>query len=291
VVDAVVDGEAVAEILEHRAARRARDQPEARDDQPLEEDLHQEDLLLEQVGLEEHVRELVEVRVALPLPADLADQPQPRLGVPRLVLHHRRVVEARLRVGRRREQLRRHLAREDVRLELLHDHRAPDIAPPRPALGRPLALRHERDLAPGNLVDLPLLVLREVVEAKDPCVLLAGLGLRANGLSGHGPDLILSGVIALVFSYEVRETAEFERVYGTDGEWAEFFRQGRGYIGTELLRDVEAPGRYLVIDRWESADAYNAFVAERREEYMARVDATRFHYDSELRFGTFETLL
>jgi len=98
-------------------------------------------------------------------------------------------------------------------------------------------------------------------------------------------------VIALVFSYEVHDAAEFERVYGADGEWAEFFRQGRGYIGTELLRDVEAPGRYLVIDRWESADAYNAFVAEHRESYMETVDATRFRYDSELRFGTFETLL
>jgi heme-degrading monooxygenase HmoA len=98
-------------------------------------------------------------------------------------------------------------------------------------------------------------------------------------------------VLALVFSYEVRDAAEFERVYGTEGEWAQFFRQGRGYIGTELLRDMEGPGRYLVIDRWESADAYNAFVAERREEYMERVDATRFLYDSELRFGTFETLL
>ena len=97
-------------------------------------------------------------------------------------------------------------------------------------------------------------------------------------------------MIALVFSYEVtRDAADFERVYGTEGEWAEFFRQGRGYIGTELLRDVEAPGRYLVIDRWESADAYNAFVAAHREEYMERVDATRFRYDSELRFGTFET--
>ena len=97
-------------------------------------------------------------------------------------------------------------------------------------------------------------------------------------------------MIALVFSYEVHEAAEFERVYGPDGEWAEFFRQSRGFIGTELLRDVEAPGRYLVIDRWESADAYNAFAAERQDEYMERVDATRFHYDSELRFGTFETV-
>jgi hypothetical protein len=45
-----------------------------------------------------------------------------------------------------------------------------------------------------------------------------------------------------------------------------------------------------VIDRWESADDYNAFAAERRDAYMERVDATRFHYDSELRFGTFETV-
>ena len=97
-------------------------------------------------------------------------------------------------------------------------------------------------------------------------------------------------MIALVFSYEVRETAEFERVYGPNGEWAEFFRQGRGYVGTELLRDVEMPGRYLVVDRWESVDAYNAFVAEHRDDYMARVDDTRFRYDSELRFGTFESV-
>ena len=97
-------------------------------------------------------------------------------------------------------------------------------------------------------------------------------------------------MIALVFSYDVADAAEFERAYGPDGEWAAFFRAGRGYIGTKLLRDLEQPGRYLVIDRWESADAYNTFVAARREEYMERVDATRFHYDSELRFGTFETV-
>jgi heme-degrading monooxygenase HmoA len=97
-------------------------------------------------------------------------------------------------------------------------------------------------------------------------------------------------VIALVFSYEVHDAAEFERVYGTDGEWAEFFGGARGYIGTELLHDVEAPGRYLLIDRWESADAYNTFVAANQEEYMRRVDETRFRYDSELRFGTFESV-
>ena len=97
-------------------------------------------------------------------------------------------------------------------------------------------------------------------------------------------------MIAIVFSYEVRAVAEFERAYGAEGEWAQFFKRGPGYIGTELLRDVENPGRYFVVDRWESADAYNAFAAGNRDEYMRRVDETRFYYDVELRFGTFETV-
>ena len=97
-------------------------------------------------------------------------------------------------------------------------------------------------------------------------------------------------MIALVFSYDVRDAGEFERVYGPDGDWARFFRQGRGYVGTELLRDVEVPGRYLVVDRWETAEAYNEFVAAHREEYMRRVDEAAFHYEQELRFGTFENV-
>ena len=97
-------------------------------------------------------------------------------------------------------------------------------------------------------------------------------------------------MIALVFSYEVRDAEEFERAYGADGDWAQFFRTGRGYIGTELLRDVETPGRYLVVDRWESAEDYNAFAAEHRDEYMRRVDDTAQHYEQELRFGTFENV-
>jgi heme-degrading monooxygenase HmoA len=97
-------------------------------------------------------------------------------------------------------------------------------------------------------------------------------------------------MLVLVFSYEAREPAEFERVYGPEGEWAEFFRRGAGYVGTELLRDTETPARYLVLDRWESAEAYNAFVGANRPEYMARVDDTRLYYDQELHLGTFENV-
>ena len=97
-------------------------------------------------------------------------------------------------------------------------------------------------------------------------------------------------MLALLFSYEARDPEEFERAYGPEGEWAAFFREGAGYVGTELLRDVENPGRYLVVDRWESREAYQRFVEERRDEYMRRVDETAFYYDSELRLGTFENV-
>ncbi|MFL5928671.1 MAG: antibiotic biosynthesis monooxygenase family protein [Gaiellaceae bacterium] len=97
-------------------------------------------------------------------------------------------------------------------------------------------------------------------------------------------------MIALVFRYDVRDAETFEEVYGPDGEWAKFFRRGAGFIGTELLRDVEEPGRYLVVDRWESIDAYNEFLSVNQKEYLERSDESRMYYLQELRFGSFENV-
>jgi heme-degrading monooxygenase HmoA len=97
-------------------------------------------------------------------------------------------------------------------------------------------------------------------------------------------------VIALVFSYEAADLSGFEQVYGPAGEWARFFGTGRGYVGTELLHDAEQAGRYLVVDRWDSREAYNAFVDANRAEYMRLVDETALHYSHELRLGTFENV-
>ena len=97
-------------------------------------------------------------------------------------------------------------------------------------------------------------------------------------------------MIALGLRYDARDPEEFERAYGANGDWAQFFREGQGYIGTELLRDVEEHDRYLVIDRWESIEAYNAFLAENQPEYLRRADESRFYYAAELRFGTFENI-
>ena len=56
------------------------------------------------------------------------------------------------------------------------------------------------------------------------------------------------------------------------------------------LARVDEPERYLVFDRWESAEAYNTFLAEHQDEYLRRSDEGRFHYVQELRFGTFENV-
>ena len=76
---------------------------------------------------------------------------------------------------------------------------------------------------------------------------------------------------ATVWEFRVRtdRREEFERDYGPQGSWARLFRQAKGYIGTELLRDRSEPLRYLTIDRWASLEAYHAFHAEFAQAYAA----------------------
>jgi heme-degrading monooxygenase HmoA len=93
---------------------------------------------------------------------------------------------------------------------------------------------------------------------------------------------------AAVFLYEVDNDGRdaFEAAYGPDGDWARYFAGADGYGGTELLR---AGGRYLVIDRWSSLEAYERFLAEHADEYAARnQDAARLWRREEV-LGRFET--
>src|SRR5262249_62168237 len=56
---------------------------------------------------------------------------------------------------------------------------------------------------------------------------------------------------------------------GPAGAWARLFARAAGYLGTELLRDAAAPGRYLTIDRWASAADFERFEHEHRADYEA----------------------
>jgi heme-degrading monooxygenase HmoA len=75
-----------------------------------------------------------------------------------------------------------------------------------------------------------------------------------------------------VWKFVVRpeNAAEFERHYGPHGSWATLFRKASGYIRTELYKG--APGEFLTLDFWETAETWLEFKAARGAEY-AELDA------------------
>jgi heme-degrading monooxygenase HmoA len=99
-------------------------------------------------------------------------------------------------------------------------------------------------------------------------------------------------VYGLVYEYQVdpARVDRFEDSYGPGGQWARFFQASAGYLGTELLRDRRRPGRYLVIDRWISAEAAARFLADRAQEYEQRSRDTADLYLREVRLGAFDVV-
>lgn len=73
----------------------------------------------------------------------------------------------------------------------------------------------------------------------------------------------------ILWEYQVsfERAVEFEQVYGSPGAWTALFRNASGYLGTDLLHHASEPNRYMTIDRWITAEAYAAFLAEWRKEY------------------------
>jgi len=74
-----------------------------------------------------------------------------------------------------------------------------------------------------------------------------------------------------VWEYDVPEAvaAEFERVYGADGAWAQLFASCDGFQGTELFVSLSSSGRYLTVDRFRDEASWLRFQAEHREAYLA----------------------
>ncbi len=71
------------------------------------------------------------------------------------------------------------------------------------------------------------------------------------------------------FQVKAGSEEEFERTYGAQGEWVNFFKKGEGYAGTDLLRNVGKRGRYITVDRWTSQAAFEDFQKKNKNEYQA----------------------
>ena len=73
----------------------------------------------------------------------------------------------------------------------------------------------------------------------------------------------------VIWEYRVRaeKRAAFEEIYAAKGAWAELFKKGTGYIGTELLYSTENPEQYITVDRWASKKEYESFLSQWKNEY------------------------
>jgi heme-degrading monooxygenase HmoA len=98
-------------------------------------------------------------------------------------------------------------------------------------------------------------------------------------------------VFAAVFEYLVEPSTvrAFEAAYARDGAWSELFGRAPGYLGTELLSDRSRPGRYLVVDRWESPGDHRAFHRAWGAEFRALSEAHVRFYRREVTIGEFVT--
>lgn len=66
-----------------------------------------------------------------------------------------------------------------------------------------------------------------------------------------------------------KEREKFEQFYDAKGDWVKFFTKSSDYQGTDVLESGEKDGIFLVIDEWQSEEAFNEFVKSRKADYDA----------------------
>lgn len=63
--------------------------------------------------------------------------------------------------------------------------------------------------------------------------------------------------------------AEFAQAYGPHGPWVSLFRKAGGYRESILAEDTSDPGRFLVLDSWDSESSFESFQHDHGPEYAA----------------------
>ena len=96
----------------------------------------------------------------------------------------------------------------------------------------------------------------------------------------------------IVWEFRVAEEhrAEFEQVYGPAGDWAKLFARSPEFRGTTLLADPAVPGRYLTLDLWTNAKAFEEFQQQFRPEYLELDERCGNLTQYEMKVGAFNTV-
>ena len=97
-------------------------------------------------------------------------------------------------------------------------------------------------------------------------------------------------MLVIVWEYMARPDRidEFEALYRPDGPWVELFRKSPGFLSTTLMHDVHDRARYVIADRWNSEESYEAFKLEFAEEYATLSERGERLHRAEHLIGRFE---
>jgi len=117
---------------------------------------------------------------------------------------------------------------------------------------------------------------------------MSRLGWKLSFLKNGSPNHIRMNYL-IIWRYDIHPAARdaFEQVYGPSGDWAALFRTSPDYLGTQLLRDVAQPNRYVTIDYWRTAEAFVALETAWHAAYAALDQQCAELTISEMHLGSF----
>jgi len=92
-----------------------------------------------------------------------------------------------------------------------------------------------------------------------------------------------------MWEFQVRPGMEkrFEKIYGSDGDWARLFIQDESYIGTDLIHSLDGKRTYMTLDFWKSQKAYDDFRKRQLAKYKILDQQCEDLTESEREIGRF----
>ncbi|OLS21122.1 MAG: hypothetical protein HeimC3_37160 [Candidatus Heimdallarchaeota archaeon LC_3] len=96
-----------------------------------------------------------------------------------------------------------------------------------------------------------------------------------------------------IWEYKVKkdQISKFTDIYGSNGLWEQLFRFNKGYIKTELHRDLSNRNRFISIDYWESKLEYDEFRSNYKNEFEILDEECENLTEKEDFIGSFEKLI
>ena len=78
-------------------------------------------------------------------------------------------------------------------------------------------------------------------------------------------------MVAVVWQFDIQPemAADFERLYGADGDWTKLSRRSRSFLGSSFLRDIGTENRYLLVEYWGEMVVYEKHLADFGDELQA----------------------